>query len=325
MHTLVGDGVANTEVGLLLHHLKESCGVSLKMVQEFCRQCQLPQMHGKFNVEWLRDSRLKSSTLSSFASTMLSIIPLLALFLDHYEVKSHCPDHVRCFKMLHSIISLLRLSPSKVPDHTSSLVDMIKAHHELFINIYGEDQLKPKWHQLHHIVDSFTVIGKCLSCFVTERKHKQIKKSAVNVFRNFEHTTLLDSLNNQVQQFADGNDLFKVEFLSKVKLQKVVTTEGDIICSTGSLICEVGELFPGDVIFLKSGVVLQVSVFFQYGDGDFAIQGKALHAVEGQCDIRSLVEFTDMFAKPHDIADACIFFAVNKDVIKLCVPPHALF
>ena len=90
--------------------------------------------------------------------------------------------------------------------------------------------------------------------------------------------------------------------------------------------CEVGEIFPGDLLFLKSGMVLQVSVFFQY-DAEFAIHGKALHAVEGQCNIRSLVEFADMLAKPQDIADACIFFPVSKDadIVKLCVPPHALF
>ena len=233
MHTLVGDGIANTEVGLLLHHLKDQCGVSLSMVQEFCNQCKLPQMHGKFHVEWLRDSRLKSASLSSFASTMLSIIPLLALFLEHYSLSSHCPQHARCFMMLHSIISLLRLSPSKVPDHISSLVDMINSHHELFIQIYGADQLKPKWHQLHHIADSFAVLGKCLSCFVTERKHREIKKSAVKVFRNFEHTTLLDSLNHQVQQFTEGNDLFKGEFLANVKLEKVTIAGCDITCSKG--------------------------------------------------------------------------------------------
>ena len=93
MHTLVGDGVANTETGLMLHALKAQ-SISLNMVQEFFDRCTLPRMHGKVNSEWLKESRLKDHTLSSFAATMLSIVPIVSLFLDFYNVESLCPLEV---------------------------------------------------------------------------------------------------------------------------------------------------------------------------------------------------------------------------------------
>ena len=325
MHTLVGDGVANTEVALLIHHLKSHANISLQMLQTFCKECKLPHMHGKFNVEWLKDTRLKAATLSSFASIMLSLIPLLALFLEHYDLRTVCPRHVRSFMLLHSIVSLLRLSSSKVANHTSQLTDLIKEHQDAFLEVYGEDYVKPKMHQLHHVVDGIIHLGKCMSCFVCERKHRDVKKSAVHVFRNFEHTTLIDSLNSQIHYFSTGHDLFKAEFLAKVKLESINSEVGNIIRSTGSLVCAVGEIFTDDVLFLKSGVVLQVIAFFQYGEDEFVIHGNALRAVQGQCNVRSLADFTVMFVKTHDVADVCIFFSPCEGIIKVSIPPHVLF
>lgn len=120
MHTLVGDGVANTETGLMLHALKAQ-SISLNMVQEFFDRCTLPRMHGKVNSEWLKESRLKDHTLSSFAATMLSIVPIVSLFLDFYNVKSLCPLEVESYELLHLMVSLLRLSPSKVITHITKL------------------------------------------------------------------------------------------------------------------------------------------------------------------------------------------------------------
>ena len=80
MHCLVGDGVANTTIALMLHALM---GRKIKpdVVQEFSLMCTLPHKYGKVDKTWFDRKRLKDSTIASFASIILSMIPILYLFL----------------------------------------------------------------------------------------------------------------------------------------------------------------------------------------------------------------------------------------------------
>ena len=57
-------------------------------------------------------------------------------------------------------------------------------------------KVKPKGHHQFHIIDGMLWVGKLLSCFVTERKHKMIKRCALYIFRNLEHTVLRDVVNH---------------------------------------------------------------------------------------------------------------------------------
>ena len=90
MHTIVSDGVANWETAGILHAMK-SCpaNVHLRMVQTFMMKCVLPKQRGKAQPEWLADARLKAETMKSFASTMLTIISVMTIFLDHFPQVSH--------------------------------------------------------------------------------------------------------------------------------------------------------------------------------------------------------------------------------------------
>ena len=201
---------------------------------------------------------------------------------------------------------------------------VIKLHREAFIAVYGEDELKPKSHQMFHVPDQIVHLGKCLSCFVTERKHKEVKKIAVNVFRHFESTTLKNMLNNQVQYMVSGHDLFEQQFLSKVKLHEVRYDQRTFQISKGSAVCHVGEIFVNDVVFLSSGVVMEVVAFWREAGSDIVVEGKALHAVDGDPSVRSKRNFTVVFQRISDIVDVCICFYPQADLIKISVPPHAL-
>ena len=323
MHMLSCDGLANTETGLLLHAMA-NVGITLEMVQTFFGECTLPQMHGKVSKEWVAPRRLKGATLSSFASIMLSVLPIMQLMLEHYNIASMLPQEVRCYEMLCSMVSILRLSPSKVPKLVPQLKEVITQHHRLFIDVHGAEHLKPKSHHMFHVVDGVESLGKCLSCFVCERKHREVKASAVHVFRHFEATTLRDMLNSQVNYLIDGHDLFRKQFLSKTRLDEIDTELGKLHYSTGSAICHVGEVFVGDILFLHNGIVLEAIAFLQFKGGDVVVQGKALHAVTGSPTTRSTSMFDVMFCATEDIADVCIYFSPTKDTIKINVPPHVL-
>ena len=76
---------------------------------------------------------------------------------------------------------------------------MMKEYHDLHVLICNE--WKPKLHHMHHVVDGMEGLGKLLSCFVCERKHKTVKYAAPHVFRHIEHTVLAHVINRQCHQF----------------------------------------------------------------------------------------------------------------------------
>jgi hypothetical protein len=77
MHMIVNGGVGNTQCASLIHELGEH-GIPLSVTQAFLLECILPKKYGKVSSAWLNHARVKEETLSSFASIMLSVIPILA-------------------------------------------------------------------------------------------------------------------------------------------------------------------------------------------------------------------------------------------------------
>ena len=79
MHTLVAGGQANSHTGLVLHLLR-AANIPIKLVQSYVMTFNLPQKHGKMQLEWLSPARLSSTdhtSFTAFAATMLTIVPLI--------------------------------------------------------------------------------------------------------------------------------------------------------------------------------------------------------------------------------------------------------
>ena len=131
-------------------------------------------------------------------------------------------------------------------------------------------------------------------------------------------------LNAQCQYMMSGHDLFRPHFLSKRCLQEVAAGGRTFQIGTSSAVCHVGELFVGDIVFMKTGVVMQINAFWQDDDSDICIEGNALHAVDNDVSVRSLSDVTSMFQRTVDICDACIYFSPSPGIIKISIPPHAL-
>ena len=67
---------------------------------------------GKVSVEWLGKNRVKTktSTVTSFAGIMLSLIPLVNAFMqDVVEPSGLIPEERACFELLSMLIGLLTL------------------------------------------------------------------------------------------------------------------------------------------------------------------------------------------------------------------------
>ena len=104
---------------------------------------------------------------------------ILNCFLnDVVKPTGQLSDHILCFGFLVEIVDHLRMGSEGAALHVDRLTRLIDLHNQLFILLY-EHGVKSKFHHLHHIVDHINWIGKCLSCFVTERKHRSSKSSAL--------------------------------------------------------------------------------------------------------------------------------------------------
>ena len=63
MHVLVSNGVCNRELGLLLHVIVETSGITLEFMRNFITKVTLPKKHGKAHPEWLSPKRLQDDFL----------------------------------------------------------------------------------------------------------------------------------------------------------------------------------------------------------------------------------------------------------------------
>ncbi len=216
MHTLVGDGVANSCISGMLHDMKDA-NLKVEQVQTFSMLCQLPAKYGKVSDAWFAPRRLRDTTIASFASIVLSMVPILVLFIRKFDIREVLPSQVECFEQLHIIIGLFRLGAEGAVRHADQLRARIAHFHALFANVWPV-YARPKLHHLHHVLDGMAFIGKLLSCFVTERKHRETKMRALHVFRHMEHTVVRDMVHSQCEQFKDGIDLFRDMFLVRPTL-----------------------------------------------------------------------------------------------------------
>ena len=323
MHTFVQDGLCNSEMyGIVTRMATLRPPVTLNMLQTFFSMCSLPKKHGKVSLDWIARQRFshKKRSMASFSGYMLSIIPITYLFLGHYGVDKLLPEEYSSFQMVYYCIAILSSGASNAMQHIEVLASLIENHHELFVKLYS-DMVKPKQHHAHHVVDTAKWVGKVLSCFVTERKHKLVKRTAVHVHRHFEHTCLLDVLNAQCAFMAQSEDIFQEEFLQNPQR----TVFDDSVCVSMSAVTHVGELRNGDIIYASGDVAGRVVRFVQRNGGPLSLQIDAMKCYNNDSSLRDESDTATAFVEVRDVADACIWFYHARPIIKLNLPPSVLF
>ena len=181
MHTLVSGGVAGTEMSLLLQSLREH-GVKYDQIQQYAANFKFCHSRGKLDMSCFGEGRISDDQLRSFASEQLSMIPILYCFLvDIIKPLGILTENIACFCLLREIVEILTLGPHQAICHLNDLRSLIVEHNKKFRSLYS-DHIKPKYHHMMHIVENMSFIGACLGCFVTERKHRTIKRAACHIF-----------------------------------------------------------------------------------------------------------------------------------------------
>ena len=325
-HTMVSGGVANVECGRLLGCLIAN-GIALTTVQNYLATFVLPTAHGKVDTTWLSPKRLgkKRLMLSSFSSVMLSIVPILFAFVTDIVPHGHpLQANVACIGKLYHIISVLRLGPDGAMPYIDVLRRLVREHAVLQMQVYP-GSAKPKFHHLFHVADGMEFVGKLLSCFVTERKHRSTKRCALFVFRHIDNTVVREMLSRQCEAIRSGSaSLFCERFLDK---PKSVSFGGATLCKSVAAVLPCGTVHADDLIWLKSADVTCVgSVVCFWSDPActhinvqvYAYTRLDEHGVLWASQARS-VSFFDSDC----VVDTCIYARLSGDRVRAIVPAIA--
>ena len=268
MHTMVSGGVANTQMALIGNAIK-SLGIPTDLLQKFSLEIVLPKQHGKVSPAWLDKERFKSEdgeayNFTSFASYMMSIVPIVLCFLEDIVMPIVKEDmawskHFRCWELLVDILGILSSGADYALQHLELLEKWVVEHHKLYLELYDLLSVKPKWHHMLHLAKLYARLNKIISCFVTERKHRAVKRRALYIFRHYEHTTLTSIINDQCEQIIEGHSLFKESFL--VSPHEV--GGASFLQKSTRAVFKCGEVVFDDIVYIAGGVIARVVCFWE--------------------------------------------------------------
>ena len=162
-------------------------------------------------------------------------------------------------------------------------------------------------------------LGKLLSCFVTERKHRASKAAALHVFRNMEHTVLRDVINQQCSYMRGGLSVF-CEFV--LTGAHALTLGGVEYLWAKHCILPCGELWADDIVILLDGIVGKVLSFWQCksNGNDIHMKLEVYAKAGGRTDVFCIVGGVLDFVDVRRIVDACIWYPYGAGLITIIRP-----
>ena len=145
------------------------------------------------------------------------------------------------------------------------MCEVIQNHHAAFLEAYSEDIVLPKYHYSMHIPFIFQARQMNISCFVTERKHKQAKRMVAGLFGNFEATLTRAMVSQQVEECQHNEALFQPSDLrtptevpwALPQFRSIVPSVKHVSASS-SAVLEIGAVSSKSVIMFSSSGPLVV-------------------------------------------------------------------
>ena len=212
MHVYCVNGIVNLECGLLLHCLSQS-GVSHRHIHAYTQRLVWPFYAGGKgctgkDVFKKRGSAAANESLKCSASEILAIYsPLRSFLMSHVQPGD---DNVLA-KAIQSYFCLARVldmltALSKGGITATQLKDAIELHLVSFLQVYDPEWIIPKHHFALHLHRSYQNHSVLVSCWVHERKHKEVKRYANNLSNtssHFESNILESVLQVQLNTLSD--------------------------------------------------------------------------------------------------------------------------
>ena len=218
MHCIVASGLFQLVLQLLLDCI-ETDGVrnAYVLCKEFLSMCHWPVGSHNSKLSLLfedtrRTNNRKAGVFKCQASDALSMYPLLAYFVLTQFRKATVAVHAcDAFLSLCDVIDLFTSAARRVvtPRMMRGRVNIFL---QAFVAAFGAESLIPKCHWLLHFAKHLERWGMLLSCFVTERKHKMLKRYANQVENTirFEHSVMSEVVCHQLAKLSDP-DLYNFD------------------------------------------------------------------------------------------------------------------
>ena len=209
MHCYIVNGIFNKELACLLKILKESSlHVTAGELHEFLSGFVWPLQYGgnsgsgKNIFEKAADD--DGSSVSCSASDALGAYPILRVVLTLKVVSKTTDQRVKdacvSFFCLCDVLDALQSTSAGLVT-PEDLHKLIVRHLTAVLSVHGEEIWTPKFHFVLHLAMQFRRFRTLFSCFVHERRHKQIKRpetDAKNTSGEWEKELLRDLLYQQL-------------------------------------------------------------------------------------------------------------------------------
>ena len=182
-HVFFVHGVFNHTAGICLHKLK-ALGVDMTLLHDYVKVFNWPRSvssnispAGVFSKDRFQLS-LQQKTLKCTASEGMSVLPVLAAFLEPVAASHHKPEArllAQCVLLLALVIGpcLRSARGLSVP---AVYLRRVEDFMSLFIRLFGTQAVTPKFHYMFHLGLYMQRLQFLPNCLVHERKHKGVKK-----------------------------------------------------------------------------------------------------------------------------------------------------
>ena len=159
-------------------------GYSLEDFKRYSMNYRVPKRASKIDPSWFNPNMFSEVGAKHFAGDTITVVFLMGAFLEDIVAPGTMDMHIQCFLLLVQIALIIMSSGDATASVIAALRVAVDNHATLFRKIYlAPRYYKIKWHHLLHLPDDLRRMGKLLSCFPMERKHKDTKVQMVNSFR----------------------------------------------------------------------------------------------------------------------------------------------
>ena len=187
MHVYCVAGLFHHEVNTLLQVLSKK-KIRGQDFHEFLRRFNCVGSKGAGAQDVFQKVKKTEDTFKCSASEVLGAYPVMRVFAsDLLENRAHdlgrdVVDALKCFLLRCGVLDVLHLaSKDDGANVANRLRQAIVSHLKAYAAVHGDDGLPPKSYMAVHLASMLEHQGQLLSCWVHERRHKELKRFANNL------------------------------------------------------------------------------------------------------------------------------------------------
>ena len=179
-HTFIINGLVHFTMTAFLSRAR-GIGITYNLIFEWFQAWSWPRWERNPPKKVFNEAHAKHSEFRASASECLSMYPVFAAFVEVVIPAGVLESEKACLVALWSILNGWRAYQADVLGPLDRWEAAIKLHHDLFRDVFGKSEIKPKHHYALHIPQMLATHQVLQPTMVHERRHKQYKEVAAAV------------------------------------------------------------------------------------------------------------------------------------------------